>query len=574
MPETNRAAVQGKLKQLSPRQHCKYPDMLVVVGRAAPGMQSLFQREYLPIIMSTTRTAYLVMLWAHCVDHAGVDVSYQTSLQLAWVVGGRALARGIKRACVRCRYLAKQLLDQQMSVLPAHLSLPCPCFSYVAVDLCGPFVCKREGASKTTRRNPGTMKVWAVLLVCLQVKAVKIYLVGGLHTEDFLLSWDSFVADYGQPLVAYSDRGSNLVSAAREGGDTVPCYDWDRIAGSARGKTEWKFHPPGSQFRNGAVEVFVKKLKRSLSHKFASRMMFLLELETAFKVVASILNSRPIYARWGPRGGNDPDYLSALTPNMLLTGRANTEVPVRDYDRSDKPLLRLQYVEECIAQWWNQFMAQNFSSLVPRQKWCYEQRNVRVGDVVLVQYEGKCRPATYRLAVVIEVEVDADGLVRTVSVEYSLLTQLPFSERLEYKGIIKKRLKVPVQRLVLVLPVEERVEDSFPGGMAGDVPAPLDEVDVNAHKEVNSGRYDVVWNAIEKKYVCCGDRVTVVEDLGGQHGLPGEGAAGVNQVGDQVLPEGVTGTRSVMKADLRSCFEVKRKIVCKDFEKTIYEVKS
>ena len=28
------------------------------------------------------------------------------------------------------------------------------------------------------RRNPGTMKVWAVLLVCLQVKAVKIYLVG------------------------------------------------------------------------------------------------------------------------------------------------------------------------------------------------------------------------------------------------------------------------------------------------------------------------------------------------------------------------------------------------------------
>ena len=53
-----------------------------------------------------------------------------------------------------------------------------------------------------------------------------------------MLSWDSFVADYGQPLVAYSDWGSNLVSAAREGGDTVPCYDWDRIARAVRGKTE------------------------------------------------------------------------------------------------------------------------------------------------------------------------------------------------------------------------------------------------------------------------------------------------------------------------------------------------
>ena len=69
------------------------------------------------------------------------------------------------------------------------------------VDLAGPFVCKREGASRRTRRNPGTMKVWAVLFVCLQVKAVKIYLVGGLHTEDFLLAWDSFVADHGQPAV-------------------------------------------------------------------------------------------------------------------------------------------------------------------------------------------------------------------------------------------------------------------------------------------------------------------------------------------------------------------------------------
>ena len=35
----------------------------------------------------------------------------------------------------------------------------------------------------------------------------------------------------------------------------------------------------------------------------------------------------------------------------------------------------------------------------------------------LLQYESKCRPATYRLAVVVEVEVDDDELVRTVCVE-------------------------------------------------------------------------------------------------------------------------------------------------------------
>ena len=70
------------------------------------------------------------------------------------------------------------------------------------------------------------MKVWAVLVVCLQTKAVKIYMVGGLGTEDFLLAWDSFEADHGQPMVAYGDRGTNLVSASKEGGvGDVPAYD-------------------------------------------------------------------------------------------------------------------------------------------------------------------------------------------------------------------------------------------------------------------------------------------------------------------------------------------------------------
>ena len=578
MPATNKAAAAGKLKHLSPMQHSRYRDMLVVVGRVSQGFQSLFQKEYLPILMSSTRTAWLVMLWAHCLDHAGVDLTYQTSMQVAWIVGGRALARGIKRACVRCRYLAKQLLDQQMSVLPPHLITPCPCFSYIAVDLCGPFICKREGASKTTRRNPGTMKVWAVLFVCLQVKAVKIYLVGGLHTEDFLLAWDSFVADYGQPLTAYSDRGSNLVSAAREGGDKVPDYDWDRIAGCSQGKTDWQFHPAGSQFRNGAVEVFVKKFKRSLKHSFGSRLMFLLELETSFKVVSSILNSRPVYARWGPRGGNDPDFLSPLTPNMMLTGRAGTGVPVRDYDLSDKPLHRLQYVEECTAQWWGQYMAQNFSSLVPRQKWFYERRNMVVGDVVLLQYEGKCRPATYRLAVVVSVEVASDGLVRTVTVEYSLLAELPASERLLYKGVTKKRVRVSVQRLVLILPVEEWDQDLHPGGMASGVLAPPNEVlESGVDVRHSSGSYDVVWDSERKMYIrrVGGSQAAVPA---GQHGGQpevlglhigggqGGGVGDVNRVHGEVTRD--------FRQSLKSCAVLKSRIKCRDFERNIYEKKS
>ena len=75
---------------------------------------------------------------------------------------------------------------------------------------------------------------------------------------------------------------------------------------------------------------------------------------------------------------------------------------------------------------------------------------------MLVQYSGKSSPGTYRLARVIRVEVDrVDGLVHTCVVMYSLLAELRQQDRDKYKGITRKEIRVPVQRLVLILPVEE-----------------------------------------------------------------------------------------------------------------------
>ena len=97
-----------------------------------------------------------------------------------------------------------------------------------------------------------------------------------------------------------------------------------------------------------------------------------------------------------------------------------------------------------------------------------------MGDVVLIQYEDKSKSGTFRLGVIIAVEEDRDGLVRTVTVQYSLLADLPVQDRLLYRGV-KKKLRVPVQRLVLILPVEERnlssKDDNFLSGeQAGTAP--------------------------------------------------------------------------------------------------------
>ena len=67
----------------------------------------------------------------------------------------------------------------------------------------------------------------------------------------------------------------------------------------------------------------------------------------------------------------------------------------------------------------------------------------------------KSKAGTYRLRVVVQVKLEEDGLVRTVHVTFSLLRELPKAERVEFKGMTKKTIRVPVQRLVLIVPVEE-----------------------------------------------------------------------------------------------------------------------
>ena len=60
---------------------------------------------------------------------------------------------------------------------------------------------------------------------------------------------------------------------------------------------------------------------------------------------------------------------------------------------------------------------------------------------------------------VVDVEIDQDKLVRTCTVQYSLIQNLSEAARLTYKGVTKKIIRVAVQRLVLILPVEEQDVD-------------------------------------------------------------------------------------------------------------------
>ena len=179
------------------------------------------------------------------------------------------------------------------------------------------------------------------------------------------------------------------------------------------------------------------------------------------------------------------------------------------------------------------------------------------GDVVLIMYEGKSKPGSYRLGVVTEVEVDSDGCVRNVTVQYSLLSELPYEDRMQYRGITKKKIRACVQRLILILPVEERCPcpvtdqrddgDNFsPGGQADTV------VEEAAVGEDEAG----VREAED-----CGDRTMEVQAV---H----EGGTKELRKSDEYVKERFSKS---FKSDLKSCAILGSMFMCEDFEGVVYE---
>ena len=447
MKDTVDAEKKGRLKELDLQQ---VDGMRVVIGRAKTGLRTLFGQNYLPVILGSTRVAELIMTSAHYKDHTGRDITQAMARQEAWIINAKKLAKQVVRRCVRCRYLRKLLLQQKISVLPDYVQIQCPPFTNIGLDLCGPYTVK----AMTNKR--ATMKVWIVILLCLNTKAVSMELAPGYSTDDFLLAYGTHVSQRGIPLIVHSDRGSQLVAAKKELCDDPLRYDWDAIAAATASEgTSWKFAPAGAQWRNGATESFVKKFKNSFHHLYKDTKLNYAELLCAVKRISNILNHRPISVQRTRTDVHDDEFLSPLTPNMLVTGRSASGPP-KDFADSEDPHIRLSFLDELERAWWYQYKVQYFQSLVPTRKWIDAKRNVAVGDIVLIVYTSKSAPGVYRLGRVRFVEMDNDGLVRTCTVVYKLIRPITDKNRDTVEDVVSKEVRVPVQRLVMILPSEEQ----------------------------------------------------------------------------------------------------------------------
>ena len=397
-----------------------------------------------PILIPKGHTcALILMARAHKkARHGGVYSTLAKFREEYYVTYGSRLAKRVRQRCSLCRLIDQHTLSQKMGKIPLFLLQEAPVFNFIQLDIFGPWLARGEIQKRTTG------KIWGVLFVCLNSKAVHIEFIPGYSTDDFLMGFSRFCSLRGWPAKVYSDPGSQLTAAEEE-----LRLVWDDInkkqvsAKLAIHGTDWKFSPADSPHRQGVVEALIKTVKRSVKVIYGhGHRLSWQEYSTLGYEVADLINSRPL----GVKSVSD-DVISVLTPNSLILGRNSSNNPGGCPESNAVP--RISTVNRIICNFWKSWMQLYKPAMLLERKWNSDVRNLQVGDVVLV-IDNDALTRSYKLAQVTTARPDEDGKVRTVEVAYKRYKSSEQGTH-KYTGGSTTNIKRSVQRLSLIVPIEE-----------------------------------------------------------------------------------------------------------------------
>lgn len=389
--------------------------LLRVGGRLRRGTKSLRQIETCPILIP--KGSHLANLLAlHCheqVFHQGRRLTGGKLHSMGfWIVGEKRLINSLLGKCVICKRLRGTFCSPKMAELPEDRLSPGPPFTYVGVDVFGPW----SITARKTRGSHVTQKRWAVLFTCLTSRAVHIEISEELSTSSFINAMRRFIAIRGPVKIFRSDRGTNFIGGVKElGMKNVVTEDASIKNFLAESGCVWIFNPPHASHFGGVWERMIGIARRILdgillSQKYIKDLTHEV-LVTLMAEISAVMNSRPIAAI-----STDPDDPSILAPSSLLTQKVGTppdDIPqfgIKDIYKS-----QWQRVQVMADEFWKKWQKEYLTGLQTRRKWATDQPNLKTGDIVLLREYDSGRNS-WPTAMVKQTFPGADGRVREVEV--------------------------------------------------------------------------------------------------------------------------------------------------------------
>nr|XP_054587010.1 uncharacterized protein LOC129152514 [Nothobranchius furzeri] len=389
------------------------------------------------ILPTKHHVSRLIVLHYHAkVVHQGRQFTESAVRQAGlWIVGCKRLVSSIIHHCITCKKLRGKLETQKMADLPPERLETCPPFSYVGLDVFGPW----SVVTRRTRGGAAQSKRWAILFTCMTTRGVHIEVIESMDTCSCINAIRRFFAIRGPAKQMRSDRGTNFIAASVELGMAQPNNNPPDIVNHlhANGCT-WEFNPPHASHMGGIWERMIGVTRRILDSMLLQNKHTRLTHEvlcTLMAEVSSIINARPLVPI-----STDPSSPFILCPAMILTQKQGVPSPPGDF--CGKDLLKNQWkqVQALANGFWSRWRNEYLNTLQSRRKWHGTHRNLQSGDIVLLKHNQAPRNE-WTMAIVTATFPSRDGKVRKVEV------------RTSSQGVSKTYLR-PISDVVVLLEKE------------------------------------------------------------------------------------------------------------------------
>ena len=390
------------------------PNGLLRVGGRLRNSTLEYQEKHPKVLPKGHHVSKLIIRHFHeKVHHQGRQITSGAVREAGyWVIGAHRTISSLIDSCVTCKKLRGATLTQQMANLPSDRLETNPPFTNIGFDVFGPW----EIATRRLRGGAANAKHWGLLFTCLSSRAIHIELLETMEASSFICALRRFLAIRGPAKKLRCDQGTNFVGGKTQLDDALSDMDQTRIQRfTAEQGVEWIFNPPHASHFGGAWERQIGTIWRVLDAMLLElgRTQLTHELlVTLMAKVTGIVNSRPIATV-----PSDVDEPQPLTPAMLLTMKSRPLGPIPGHFVQQDLYARnwwrkAQYLAN---QFWVRWRKEYLQNLQSRTKWEIRERNLAVGDIVLVK-EDNAHRNDWLLGRITEVTPSLDGKVRRAKV--------------------------------------------------------------------------------------------------------------------------------------------------------------
>jgi len=378
---------------------------ICVGGRLRRAISVSDQAKHPVILPKNDHIVDLIIRHEHEVNaHVGKEHVLSLLQQKYWIISGRSVVKKVLNKCVTCRRIAARRGEQKMADLLSDRVTPeKPPFTFVGVDLFGPFMVKR---------GRSLVKRYGCLFTCLAIRAIHIEVVHSLDADSFLNALQRFISRRGKPEQLRSDNATNFKAGERELKEAIQQWNTSHVSRYLRQREiDWKYNPPSASHMGGVWERQIRTVRKVLISLLREQVLDDESLNTVMCIAECIVNSRPLTPV-----SDDINDLEPLTPNHLLTLRREPVLPPGIFVKQDSYCRRrwkqVQYMSDIF---WKRWTKEYLPLLQQRSKWPFSTRDFGPGDIVLLVEDSprNCWP----LARILEVHRSDDGHVRSVTLK-------------------------------------------------------------------------------------------------------------------------------------------------------------